>query len=349
MADIVDLRSDTVTKPSPEMRRVIAEAEVGDDVLGDDPTVIRLQESIAELVGMSAALFVPSGTIANQLAIRSATEPGDEIICHKFTHSYNYETAGPAALCGCSMRFVDGPRGVFAAQDAEDAVQPHDSHYPRSRMIIIENTNNNGGGAVWPIDNVAALRAVADRHQLHVHIDGARLLNACAAAECEPREYTQHVDSVSLCFSKGLGAPVGSIVAGAAEFINRAHRFRKMLGGGMRQSGLLAAAALYALDNNVQRLVQDHQNARRLAERIAEIPGIQLDPADVQTNIVVFEVSEQLGTNHEFVDRMYQRGVWMFTVGRSGVRAVTHMDVSREQIDRAVNVFREVCGAPQPA
>ncbi len=349
MVDIVDLRSDTVTKPSAEMRRVIAEAEVGDDVLGDDPTVIRLQESIAELFGMSAALFVPSGTMANQVAIRSATEPGDEIICHKFTHSYNYETAGPAALCGCSMRFVDGPRGVFAAQDAEDAVQPHDSHYPRSRMIIIENTNNNGGGAVWPIDDVAALRAVADRHRLHVHIDGARLLNACVAAGCRPRDYTQHVDSVSLCFSKGLGAPIGSIIAGGAEFIKRAHRFRKMLGGGMRQSGLLAAAALYALDNNVQRLVQDHQNARHLAERIAEIPGIQLDPADVQTNIVVFEVSEQLGTNQEFVDRMYQRGVWMFTVGRSGVRAVTHMDVSREQIDRAVNVFREVCGAPQPA
>ncbi len=349
MASIVDLRSDTVTKPSPAMRRAIADAEVGDDVLGDDPTVIRLQETMAEMFAMQAALFVPSGSMANQIAIRSATEPGDEIICHKYTHSYNYEAAGPAALCGCSMRFVEGRRGIFTAEAAEGAVQPDDSHYPRSRMIIIENTNNNGGGAVWPIEKVAALRRVADRHGLHYHIDGARLLNACAAAGCKPADYTQHVDSTSLCFSKGLGAPIGSILAGGSAFIGRAHRFRKMFGGGMRQVGILAAAALYALENNIERLAEDHANARHLAESIAEMPGIRLDPSDVETNIVIFEVSQRLGTNQEFVDRLHERGVWMFTVGPARIRAVTHLDVSSAQIDQAINIIREICAAAHVA
>jgi threonine aldolase len=349
MADIVDLRSDTVTKPSPEMRRAIAEAEVGDDVLGDDPTVIRLQERMSELLGMEDALFVPSGSMANQVAIRSVTEPGDEIICHKFTHSYNYEAAGPAALCGCSMRFADGPRGIFDAQAAEPLVQSLDSHCPHSRMLIIENTNNNGGGAVWPVEKIAALREVAKRHGLHTHIDGARLMNASVAAGCKPTDYTQHVDSVSLCFSKGLGAPIGSIVAGSSDFIKRAHRFRKMFGGGMRQAGILAAAALYAIDNNIERLAEDHDNARHLAESIAEMPGISVDVAEVETNIVMFEIDERLGTNERFAKRLWERGVWTFTVGPKRIRAVTHMDVSRERIDRAIAVFRDLCASPQVA
>ena len=242
MTEIVDLRSDTVTRPSPAMRAAIAAAEVGDDVLGDDPTVNRLQERMAAFLGKEAALFVPSGSMANQVAIRSVCEPGDEIIADETTHSYNFEGGGPAALSGASMRLIEGPRGLFTPAQAEALIRPDNVHYPHTRLIIVENTNNRGGGSVWPVEQVAGLRAVADRHKLHLHMDGARLMNACVARGLKPTDYTRHVDSVSMCFSKGLGAPVGSIVAGPAWFIKRCHRFRKMFGGAMRQAGILAAA-----------------------------------------------------------------------------------------------------------
>jgi threonine aldolase len=308
--------------------------------------------------------------MANQVAIRSVTEPGDEIICHRWTHSYNYEGGGPAALSGCSMRHLDGPRGVFSAADVEAAVNPPDSHFARSRMVIVENTNNRGGGSVWPIPRVREVGEAARRLGLHVHLDGARLMNACAAAGCKPAEFTRHVDSVSMCFSKGLGAPVGSIVAGEKAFIDRAHRFRKMFGGGMRQAGILAAAALYAIEHNVERLSEDHANARRLAEGIAELPGIRVNVDEVETNIVYFGVDAdapptvarppsagsrdaarppQAGATtpaQRFVGQLRERGVWMFDVGPDRVRAVTHMDVSREQVDRAIDAFRALCGKP---
>ncbi|MFO0839303.1 MAG: GntG family PLP-dependent aldolase [Phycisphaerae bacterium] len=343
MKNIVDLRSDTVTRPSADMRQAIAQAEVGDDVLGDDPSVLRLQERAADLLGKSAALYVPSGSMANQVAIRAATEPGDEIIADATTHSYNYETAGPAALSGCSMKLIESRRGIFRAADVEANLRPTNSHFPRSRMVIIENTNNRGGGAVWPLETVAEVSAAAHAHGLHVHMDGARLMNACTTRGCKPIDYTRHADSVSMCFSKGLGAPVGSIVAGSKPFNERCHRFRKMFGGGMRQSGLLAAAAIYALDNNIPRLADDHANARRLAEAIARLPGIQLNVAEVESNIVIFEVDPSFGTAQQFADRLHERGVWVFATGPTKVRAVTHLDVSREQIDRAIGVFRELC------
>ncbi len=359
-ANIVDLRSDTVTRPSPAMRKAIAEAVVGDDVLGDDPTVNELQERAAELLGKPAALFVPSGSMANQVAIRAVTEPGDEIICHRWTHSYNYEGGGPAALSGCSMKHLDGPRGIFSAADVQAAVNPPDSHFARSRMVIVENTNNRGGGSVWPVGRVREVGEMARRLGLHVHLDGARLMNACIAAGCRPADYTRHVDSVSMCFSKGLGAPVGSIIAGERAFIDRAHRFRKMFGGAMRQAGILAAAALYAIEHNIERLAEDHTNARRLAEAIAELPGIRLNPDEVETNIVYFGVTAEADTDafadaarppaadstpaQRFVEALREHGVWMFDVGPDRVRAVTHMDVSREQIDRAVDAFIAVCG-----
>ncbi|MFH1748691.1 MAG: low-specificity L-threonine aldolase [Planctomycetota bacterium] len=343
MKNIVDLRSDTVTRPSPEMRVAMASAEVGDDVLGDDPTVIRLQEHMAALLGQEAALFVPSGSMANQVAIRAASEPGDEIIADINTHSYNFEGGAPFALAGCSISLIHGQRGVFSGRDVEAMIRPKDSHFARSRLVIVENTNNRGGGTVWPVASVADVYAAARQHNLHVHLDGARLLNACTAAGCQPTDYTRYADSVSVCFSKGLGAPVGSIVAGPRTFIARCHRFRKMFGGGMRQSGILAAAALYALEHNVERLADDHANARRLAAAITELPGIQLDPATVETNIVIFGIEEQLGTAAEFVVRLHDRDVWVLATGPDRVRAVTHLDVSSAQIDQAIAVFRELC------
>lgn len=343
MSEVVDLRSDTVTRPSAAMRQAIASAEVGDDVLGDDPTVIALQERCATLLGKEAALFVPSGSMANQVAIRSVCEPGDELIIDETTHSYNYETGGAAALSGVSMRLIPGPRGIFTAADVESRIRRVDAHSPHSRMVIVENTNNRGGGSVWPLENIAAIREVCRRHDLHLHMDGARLMNACIASGHKPTDFTRLVDSVSMCFSKGLGAPVGSIVAGPRAFIVRCHRFRKMFGGGMRQAGLLAAAALYALDHNVERLAEDHANARCFAEAIAGLRGIRLDPRTVETNIVIFEIDPSLGTADEFQQRLRERGVWMFSTAPNKLRAVTHLDVSRAQIDRAIAVFRELC------
>ena len=345
MKTCVDLRSDTVTRPSPGMRAAIAGAEVGDDVLGDDPTVKALQTRVAELLGQDAALFVPSGSMANQAAIRAATEPGDEIIANVSTHSYNYEGGAPAAISGCGMYLLHTPRGIFNGRDVEAAIRPADSHFPRSRLVIIENTNNRGGGAVWPLDTVADVSATARQHGLHVHLDGARLLNACAAAGCQPTDYTRHVDSVAMCFSKGLGAPVGSIIAGREAFVARTHRIRKMLGGGMRQAGILAAAALYALDHNVGRLAEDHAHARRLAEAIAPLKGVQLDPQTVETNIVLFELDESLGPAPEFVERLRAEGVWVLATSPRGVRAVTHLDVSAAQIDQANAAFEKVVRA----
>jgi len=349
MKSIADLRSDTVTHPTPQMRAAMMNAEVGDDVLGDDPTVNRLQDRMAELLGKEAALFVPSGSMANQIAIRCACEPGDELILDETTHCHNYETGAPSALSGCSVRTVRGERGVFTTADVEAAYRPFSEHYARSRVVVIENTNNRGGGSVWPLERVAEIREITNRLGLHLHLDGARLWNACIATGHKPRDYAQHVDTVSMCFSKGLGAPVGSIVAGSQDVFVRGRRFRKMFGGSMRQAGFLAAAALYAIDNHYERLAEDHAKARRLAEAIAELPGIGLNPDHVETNIVIFDIDPSLGTAGEFVERMEECGVRMFTTGPQRVRAVTHLDVSVEQIDLAIGVFKACCSASAPA
>jgi threonine aldolase len=343
MTNVVDLRSDTVTRPTPEMRAAIASAEVGDDVLGDDPTINRLQEHMAGFLGKEDSLYVPSGSMANQVAIRSVCEPGDELIIDESTHTYNYETGGPSALSGVSLRIVPGKRGIFTARDVENAVRASNVHFPHSRAVIVENTNNRGGGSIWPVANVAEIRRVADRHNLHVHIDGARIMNACVANGHKPTDYTQYADSVSMCFSKGLGAPVGSIVAGPRPFIDRCRRFRKMFGGAMRQAGILAAAALYAIEHNVERLADDHANAKRLAEALANLPAITLDPATVETNIVIFDIDPSLGTAADFVARLRDHDVWLLPISAQRLRAVTHLDVSSEQIDRAIGVFRELC------
>ena len=338
----VDLRSDTVTRPSPEMRRAIAEAEVGDDVLGDDPTVIALQEKVAALMGKEAALFVPSGSMANQTAIRALTEPGDEIIVHQDGHIYHYESGAFAGVSGCSLRLLPGEHGIFMPEQAAAAIRPTDSHFPQTRLIVVENTHNRGGGTIWPIEHIQALRALADKHGLKMHLDGARLLNACAATGHKPAEYAQYFETVSTCFSKGLGAPVGSAVASDAATIRRVHRFRKMFGGGMRQAGILAAAAIYALDHNVERLADDHRNARHLAEALNEMPGLTVAIEAVQTNILYIDVAPSLGPAADFARRLDEAGVRMLATAPQRLRAVTHLDVSADDVERAIEVTRRL-------
>lgn len=333
---IVDLRSDTVTRPSAGMRKAMAEAEVGDDVFGDDPTVNRLQERVAELLGKEAAIYVPSGSMANQTAIRAQTEQGDEIIAHADSHIYHYEAGGPAALSGCSLRLLSGPGGTFDAGAVRAAVRPPDSHFPQTRLVVIENTHNRGGGTCWSLDEIARIRGVADELGLRMHLDGARLMNACVAKGHDAKQYTRYFDTVSTCFSKGLGAPVGSAVAGTKETIRRVHRFRKMFGGAMRQVGILAAAALYAIDHNIARLAEDHANAKRLAQGIAELPNAAVDLAAVETNIVYFDVKESFGPAKKLCDAVREQGVWMLPTGPQRIRAVTHLDVDEAGIDRAV-------------
>ena len=342
---VVDLRSDTVTKPTAAMRRAMAEAEVGDDVFGDDPTVNRLQERVAELMGKEAAVYVPSGSMANQASIRAQTQPGDEIICHCDSHIYHYEAGGPAGLSGCSLRLLPGDRGVFEADQVRAAVRPTDSHFAQSRLVVIENTHNRGGGTIWPIDKIAAIHDVAREHGLSMHLDGARLMNACVATGRKPSEYARYFDTISTCFSKGLGAPVGSAVAGSAEVIRRVHRFRKMFGGAMRQVGIIAAGALYALEHHVERLAEDHANAHRLARALAEMPGLTIDPAGVETNILYFDVDARLGSAQSLCARFKAADVWVLPTGPQRVRAVTHLDVSAADIESAITRIGEVVQA----
>lgn len=337
--DPIDLRSDTVTTPTAAMRQVMAGAEVGDDVLGDEPTVNRLQDKAAALLGKEAAVYVPSGTMANLCGVCSQTRHGDEIIAHNESHFYYYETGGFAAVAGCSVRFVPGKRGIFGPEVIEPNVRPNQIHFPRTSLVVIENTHNRGGGSIWPVDQVRAVCDKAHELGLVVHMDGARLMNACVALGVEPTAFTQHVDTVSMCFSKGLGAPVGSVLAGSTQTIQRAHRYRKMFGGAMRQSGVVAAAAIYTLDHHVKRLAEDHANARTFARRLAHVPGITLDASEVETNMVFFDVDPGWGTGATFATHLEREGVRMFATGPQRLRAVFHLQVSAEQTRRAAEII----------
>ncbi len=332
----IDLRSDTVTQPTLQMRQAMMDAPLGDDVLGDEPTVQALEERVATLLGKEAALFVPSGTMANQLAIRVHTQHGDEIIAHIGSHIYQYETGAPAALSGCTFAFADGARGRFTPDDLDALIRPLDHHFPPSRLVVIENTHNKGGGAVWPLDELRAVCARAGEHGLARHLDGARLWNACAATGLAPAQYAAHFDTVSCCFSKGLGAPVGSALAGPADLIQKARRFRKMLGGAMRQSGILAAAAIYALDHHVDRLADDHANARRLAEGLARIDGITIDLTEVETNIVYFDVDARTAAG-DLCASLDAQGIRMLATGPGRIRAVTNLMVESAMIGPALD------------
>lgn len=339
--NFVDLRSDTVTKPSEAMRQAMAQAEVGDDVFADDPTINRLQDMVADLLGKEAAIYVPSGSMANQTSIRSQTQPGDEIICHQDSHIYHYEAGAPAGLSGCSLNLLSGDRGLFTADSVREAIRSTDSHFPQSALIVIENTHNRGGGTIWPIDEIAKIRKVADEFNLKMHLDGARLMNACVATGNKPTDYTKFFDTVSICFSKGLGAPVGSAVASTKDMIRRVHRFRKMFGGGMRQGGIIAAGALYAIENNIDRLADDHAHAKKLALALVDMPGVSIDPETVETNIVYFEIAESTGTAKSLCNKLHDQGVWVLPIGPQRVRAVTHLDVSETDIDKAITILRQ--------
>ena len=334
---VIDLRSDTVTRPTAPMRAAMNAAELGDDVLGDDPTVIALESAIADQLGKEAALFTPSGTMANQLAIRSVCEPGDELIAHRDSHIIHYETGGPAALSGCMICPLEGTGGLFGAEDVERSIRATDHHNPVSRMVVVENTQNRGGGTAWTIPGFQEVADAARRHGLHVHVDGARLFNACIAGGYEARDFVASADTVSVCFSKGLGAPVGSALIGPMELIERARRFRKMFGGTMRQSGLLAAAALYAIQHHVDRLADDHRNARTLAAALESVSGISLDvpAADTPSNMVFFHIDREDMDATGFCEALAAQDVSMIPMGPNRVRAVTHLDVTAEQIARA--------------
>ena len=340
MAQRIDLRSDTATKPSPAMRRAIAEAPVGDEQLREDPTVNKLVERVAALLGTEDAVFLPSATMANEIAFAVHAKSGDELIGHRLSHPFNHELGGPAYLARLMLRPLDGARGMFTTETLEAAIRRPDTHCPRSRVLVVENTTNLGGGAVWPIDRIRAVTDVARRHGLACHLDGARLMNAVVASGSPASEYASHFDSSMLCFSKGLGAPVGAALAGSRDFIGQAWRFKHMFGGAMRQSGILAAAALYALDHNVERLADDHANARRLAEGIADLPGIQLHLEDVETNIIIFDVDPARMTADQFVSRMAETGIDFFALGPQTCRLVTHLGITTDAIDEAIKQFR---------
>ena len=328
----IDLRSDTVTRPSPAMRRAMAEAEVGDDVWGDDPSVNRLQRVAAELLGFEAALFVPSGTMGNQIAVRCHTRPGDRIILESQAHIFKYEAGGPAVLSGVIPGFVDAARGIMEPRQVEAAIPPVDDHFAPATLLCVENTSNRGGGSVYPLSTLRALLDLAARRGLATHLDGARIFNAQVALGVPAAEIARGFDSLTFCLSKGLGAPVGSLLCGSAAWIAGARRVRKMLGGGMRQSGILAAAGLYALRHNVARLGDDHRRATRLARGLAA-SGWRVD--EPETNMVYVRAAGAA----ELVERLSAQGVLVGAVGPDRLRLVTHLDVDDEGIQAVVRVF----------
>jgi threonine aldolase len=338
---IIDLRSDTVTRPTPGMRAAMAAAEVGDDVFGEDPTVIKLEERTAALLGKEAALFVPSGTMSNQIAVRIHTRPGDEMLCEASCHIYAYEAGGPAVLSGVTSRPIEGEYGVLDVSQLEGKVRPDNEHYVVTRLVTLENTANRGGGRIYPIEKIRAIRAWTRQHGLALHLDGARLWNAAVATGIAPAAWAALFDTVSVCFSKGLGAPVGSALAGPKELIAKARRVRKQFGGGMRQAGVIAAGALYALEHHVERLAEDHRNARTLAQAIADCPGLRLVPPDVQTNLVWFHVDPEAGTAPQLSARLRERGVLINAYTPTTMRACTHLDVSAAQAERAADIIRK--------
>lgn len=342
MKRLIDLRSDTVTKPTIEMRKAMSEAEVGDDVFGEDPTVNLLQDKVAKILGKEDAIFVPSGTMANQLSIKAHTQPGDEVIIEETSHPFNFEGGAAAVLSGVQFYCLKGVRGIIDASQIEGAIRPDDHHFPVTRLICLENTHNRGGGSIYPIEKMAEIYRLAKSRGLSVHLDGARLWNASVATGIKPHQYAEFADSVSVCLSKGLGAPIGSLVAGSKSFIHRVHRFRKMFGGAMRQVGIIAAAGIYALDHHIERLKEDHINAKRLAFGLKGLKGISIDPDEVETNIVIFKLNLRAVNAYDLAEAMKKEGILIHPIKRDQIRLVTHLDVSTEDIDHALETFKKV-------
>ncbi len=346
-AGAVDLRSDTVTRPTTEMRRAMTEAEVGDDVYGEDPTVNRLERRAAEIFGKEAALFVPTGCMGNLIAIKVWTHHGNEVICEERSHVNLYELASMSAIAGCMPRAVRGEDGILTWKQVEAGIRPKIYYDSQTALICLENTVNMWGGTVYRTAQLEEICDHAHAMDLKVHLDGARIFNAATALGENVAQMTRRVDSVMFCLSKGLGAPVGSMVAGSKAFIERARIYRKMFGGGMRQAGVIAAAGLIALEKSPARLHIDHANAKRLAEGIAEIPGLTIDPKKVRSNIVIFDCTKTGKTAVEICDALHPHGVWAQDTARYSVRVVTHCDVDRAGVERALMVLKDVVAKSQ--
>lgn len=337
---MIDLRSDTVTRPSPAMRQMMAMAPVGDDVFGEDPTVNELQEKVAVLLGKEKAIYVASGCMGNQLSIKAHTHPGDEIIVEQESHIFNYETVAPAMISNVQLMTVPGRFGIMTADQIKRAIRSKEYYMPPTKLVCLENTHNRAGGTIYPIEEIRRIHDLVRSEGLLLHLDGARLWNACAVTGISPMEYAQYFDSVSVCFSKGLGAPVGSAVVGSEEFIRKVHRFRKIFGGGMRQAGIIAAGALYALENNRDRLSEDHTKARFFADEVKTIRGFLIDMETVQTNIVIIDVAQGGLTQAAVLEKLRCEGVLLSAGSPGKIRAVTHLDVSMDEVRRAVAVFK---------
>jgi threonine aldolase len=341
----IDLRSDTVTRPTPGMREAMAAADVGDDVVDFDPTTRRLEEITAALLGKEAALFMPSGSMTNQIGIRVHCEPGDEFLCDYNAHIYVYEQGAFAQLSGLVSHTLPGRDGILDLEQIQPAVRAGNDHSVRTRLICLENTHNRGSGRIYPLEKIQSISTWARSQGLKMHLDGARLWNAIAATGIDAKTWSDPFDSVSVCFSKGLGAPVGSCLAGDRDFIKKTKRARKLFGGGMRQSGILAAAAIYALDHHRQRLVEDHRHATQLARTIRELNGLSILSESIDTNIVIFKIEPQLGTANDFLRKLRSKGVEAMATGPQNIRLVTHLDLSSSQIEEACDALRFAAGS----
>jgi threonine aldolase len=349
MSEIIELRSDTHTRPTVEMRVAIANAEVGDDMSGEDPTVNRLEARMAELLGKEAAVFACSGTQSNQMGVWTHCRSGEELLIESTGHIGNYEAGGPAVLSGVSVRFIQGDAGRLDLPHLQAALRPPNQHFPPTRLLCLENSTNLGGGRTYPLDQLEQVCSWAHEHGLKTHLDGARLFNACIARGYRPSDVAAHFDTVSICFSKGLGCPMGSILVGSKDDIARARRARKLFGGALRQAGIPAAACLYAIEHHVERLAEDHANAKLLARGIAEIPGLHVDVDAVETNLVFFTIDAEAGTAAELSAALRERGVHINPAGAPDrLRAVTHLGVSEPQVQRAVEIIGE-CMAETPS
>ena len=339
----IDLRSDTVTQPTAAMLEAMMKSQLGDDVWGDDPTVNALQDRCASMFGKEDACFVPSGTMANQLAIRAQTQPGDEIIIHGESHVVRYEGGAAAALSGCSFAIVDGERGFFTSDDVRKLHRPQDFHFGRSRLVSLENTHNRGGGSIWPMQQLNDVCQTAHELGLSTHLDGARIWHAIVETGIDALTWAAPFDTVSACFSKGLGCPAGSIVVGNSKTIHEARRYRKMFGGTMRQTGILAGAAMYALDNHLERLITDHKHAKMLAKGLHSIEGVTCDINMTDSNLVFFDIDKMLGDGIDLCRKLWENGVLAEALDSQRVRFVTHLDVTQSEIENAIQITADVC------
>lgn len=338
---MIDLRSDTVTRPTKEMLNAMMHAPVGDDVFGEDPTINKLEAMAAEMFGMESGLFCPSGTMTNQIAIKLHTQPGDEIICHEYSHIYNYEGGGLAANSGCQTRLLKGERGFISAKDVEANIgTPHDVHAARTSLVSVENTVNKGGGSCYDFSTLEEIGEIARKHNLAYHIDGARLFNALVAKNQKAEDYGKLFDTISVCLSKGLGCPVGSLLLGSNDHITQARRIRKRFGGGMRQAGYLAAAGIYALENHIERLAKDHEKAQVLKSALEKCSWVdRIEP--VETNIVIFYLKEGM-SQETFMNTLKENGILAVSMGQGKLRFVTHLDINSTQISQVSNVLEKI-------